>query len=130
MTTYPYVSYLSSPFPEFSIITNDRPQTILTASAHTLFVNGLMICNRTPAAMQFNLQKKRIQSLSDVTIFYINEYEIPAYGVVDVIADLGLQIFLQYQTTPTAISDSLICFSNGYTQVFDCEISYTQLNET
>lgn len=125
MTTYPYVSYLSAPFASVS----NSPQTILTASSHTLFVNGLMVCNKGPAAIIFNLQKVRSQ-LSPITINYINEYEIPAYGVVDVIAVLGLQIFLQYTSGPPSISDSLKCFSNGYTQIFDCEIAYTQLNET
>jgi len=28
------------------------------------------------------------------------------------------------------ISDSLVCFSSGYTQIFDCNITYTSLNET
>jgi len=124
-TTYPYVSYLSAPFASLS----NHSQTILTASAHTLFVNGLMVCNKGSDTIRFNLQKTR-DSTPSVTINYINQYEIPAYGVVDVIAVLGLQIFLQYTSGPPSIHDSLQCFSNGYTQIFDCEISYTQLNET
>jgi len=119
-----YVSYLSIPFANISNI----PQTVLTANTHTLFVNGIMVCNKGPTVMRFNLQKVRTQ-ISPITINYINELEIPAYGVIDVIAALGLQIFLQYSLIP-AISDSLQCFSNGSTQKFDCEISYTQLNET
>ena len=129
MTTYPYVSYLSEPFASIS----NSSQTILTANAHTLFVNGLMVCNKTAAPMRFNLQKVRTVASTPpttTTINYINEYEIPAYGVVDVISVLGLQIFLQYTSGSPTISDSLQCFSNGYTQVFDCEIAYTQLNET
>jgi len=121
-----YVDYLSSPFANLST----TPNTILSATNHTLFVNGITVCNRSAAVMRFNLQKIRFQTpLPSITIYYINEFEIAAYDSVDVIASLGLQIFLEYDNIINPY-DSLVCFSSGYTQVFDCEVSYTKLNET
>jgi len=120
-----FVDYPSNPFA--NII--DIPTTILTTDTHPLQVNGLIVCNRVAQTIRFNLKKVRAQ-LSPVEIYYINEFEIKAYETVDVVARLGLQIFLRYMTTPNPIiSDSLICFSNGYQQRFDCEISYTRLND-
>lgn len=61
------------------------------------------------------------------TIFYVNELEIAPYNTVDIIDITGV-LNLEYNRTPY-VTDSLVCFSNGYTQVFDCEVCYAQLNE-
>ena len=58
----------------------------------------------------------------------INELEIPPYGNVNVLQSTGL-LRLQYNLRPY-ISDKLVCFSKGYTQLFNCNIVYLQLNET
>jgi hypothetical protein len=60
-------------------------------------------------------------------IFCTTEFEILPYKSVDICDFTGITT-LQYNVTPY-ISDSLICFSNGYTQVFDCKVSYSRLNE-
>ena len=57
-----------------------------------------------------------------------NEFEIPPYANINVLQDTGL-LRLQYNLTPY-MSDQLVCFSNGYTQLFDCNIVYLELNET
>ncbi len=62
-----------------------------------------------------------------LTINLMNEFEIKPYTTIDVIDIIGI-IHLRYNVSPF-ITDSLICFSNGYTQVFDCDVNYTQLNE-
>lgn len=61
------------------------------------------------------------------TIYYSNEFEINPYDTVDIIDIIGV-LNLQYNRTPY-MADSLVCFSNGYTQIFDCEVNYAQLNE-
>jgi hypothetical protein len=61
------------------------------------------------------------------SIFLINELEIAPYTTKDIIDITGV-IHLEYNVTPY-VSDSLRCFSNGYTQVFDCDVNYVQLNE-
>jgi|SRR5271154_250632 len=62
-----------------------------------------------------------------IKIFYINELEIKPYTTIDIIDITGV-INLEYNLIPY-ISDSLVCFSNGYTQIFDCDVIYAQLNE-
>lgn len=120
-----FVDYPSNPFANIS----DVPTTILIADTNPLQVNGLIVCNRGGKPIRFNLKKIRDQ-ISPVEIFYINEFPIEPYKTVDVIARLGLQVFLEYTTTPNpSVSDSLVCFTNGYTQICDCEISYTRLND-
>jgi hypothetical protein len=64
---------------------------------------------------------------SKSTITYINQYLINPYSTVDVIGTLG-NLNIMYSNTPY-ISDQLVCYSNGYTQIFDCEVVYSQLNE-
>lgn len=120
-----FVDYPSVPFADIANI----PTTILTADAHTLLVNGLIVCNKGGQPIRFFLKKARTPPSDE--IFLINEFPIEPYQTVDVIAKIGLQIFLQYSAAPNPlISDSLICFTHGYTQKIDCDISYTTLNET
>ena len=120
-----FVDYPSNPFANITNI----PTTILIADTNPLQINGLIVCNRVGQPIRFNLKKIRTQT-SPVEIFYVNELPIGPYETVDVVAKIGLQIFLEYSTTPNPlISDSLICFTNGYTQICDCEISYTRLND-
>ena len=119
-----FVNYLSTPFTNLVNV----KQTILSATSNVLVVNSIIICNRTGQNIRFNLKKVRNQN-TPVEIFYLNELEIKPYKTIDAIEELGLNIFLQYQETP-AISDSLICFSNGIKQQFDCEVFYSKLNET
>ncbi len=118
--------FVNYPSNIFSGITS-TPTTIITASTNVLLVNSIIICNTGAQNIRFNLKKLRTQT-DPVTISYITEYEIKAYGTVDIAAEFGLQIFLTYSTSPS-VSDSLFCFSNGYTQSFDCEITYTQLKD-
>lgn len=61
------------------------------------------------------------------SIYHINELEISPYSTIDVIDITGV-LQLDFNVIPY-VSDSLVCFSNGYTQVFDCDVNYVQLNE-
>ena len=106
---------------------NKTPTTLITTDSHTLIINSLIVCNRGRTDMRFNLKKIRTGN-SPIGIFYINEFEIKAYDTVDIVKEKGLNIFLQYSQTPS-ISDSLVCFSNGLSQKFDCEVNYTALKE-
>ena len=105
----------------------NTPQTILSATSNVLVVNNIIVCNRTGQSLRFNLKKLRTQD-TPVEIFHLNELEITPYKTIDAIEELGLNIFLTFQETP-AISDSLVCFSNGKSQQFDCEVNYTALKE-
>ncbi len=61
------------------------------------------------------------------SIYHFNQKRIEPYETVNIIQITGV-ITLEYGTKPF-VSDSLICFSDGYTQVFDCDVNYAQLNE-
>lgn len=61
-------------------------------------------------------------------IFKLNEFPIDPYETIDIIKEKTGVITLEYSVKPF-VSDSLIGFSNGYTQVFDCDVNYAQLNE-
>ena len=118
-----FIDYLSALFTEI----NKTPTTLITTDSHTLVINSLIVCNRGRAPIRFYLKKVRTGS-SPTEIFYINEFEIKAYDTVDIVKEKGLNIFLQYSQTPS-VSDSLVCFSNGLSQKFDCELNYAQLKE-
>ena len=118
-----FVDYLSAPFAKLA----NNKQTILSATSNVLVVNSIIVCNLGGQNIRFNLQKVRGQA-TPIEIYYLNELEIKAYQTIDVIKELGFNVFLQYQQTPT-ISDSLVCFSKGLNQKFDCEVCYSKLNE-
>lgn len=61
------------------------------------------------------------------TINYLNEFQINPYSTVDIMEFIDT-LNIVYSTNPY-INDKLVCFTNGYTQVFDCEVVYAQLNE-
>jgi hypothetical protein len=61
------------------------------------------------------------------SIVLINELEIRPYVNTNVICTTGVLTLLS--SSSPFISDKLVCFSNGYTQLFDCDVEYMQLNE-
>jgi hypothetical protein len=63
-----------------------------------------------------------------VTTQLRNEFEIKPYDSINILQSIGL-LRLQYNLRPF-VSDKLVCYSNGYTQLFDCDIVYLELNET
>lgn len=64
---------------------------------------------------------------TSTAIYHINELEIKPYDTIDIIDLIGV-ITLNFDSNPF-IQDILICFSNGYTQVFDCDVGYAELKE-
>jgi hypothetical protein len=127
--------FVDYPVNPFSGLTN-TPVTILAtgsgANLHPLQVNSITVCNIGTQDIRFNLKRSRTGD-TNIETFIIKQFEIKAYETVDVLARLGLQIFLEYIPgifpDPPLLVDSLICYSNGYTQIFDCEVNYTRLND-
>ena len=64
---------------------------------------------------------------ADSSIFIINELEIKPYNTINAIDITGV-IQLEYNTNPFT-QNWLSCFSNGYTQVFDCDVNFSELND-
>ena len=99
---------------------------------NALIVNSIIVCNYGEQDIRFNLKRVGSTMLLDTfDNFLTYNLEIKSYktdqsdsrklNTIDVITLVGMQIFLE-------IGDSLICYSNGYTQKFDCEVNYTKLN--
>lgn len=119
-----FVDYLSS---RFSNLKNDET-TILTADTFTLLVTSLRVTNRTKDKILINL--KNVRNDGTITTTYENnEFEVEPSKTRDLVKEIGSSFHLQYNNTPN-ISESLKIFSNGYTQKFDCNISYMKLNDT
>ena len=68
-----------------------------------------------------------ISNIPAITTFSFNEFEIAPYENKDLIKTVGV-ITLEFSVNPF-FSDSLVCYSHGYTQIFDCDVFYTKLNE-
>lgn len=62
-----------------------------------------------------------------VSSFILNELLIDPYTTVNII-DLSGVLNLAFTRTPY-LNDQLRSYTNGYTQVYDCEVNYTLLNE-
>jgi hypothetical protein len=120
-----FVNWLSSPF---SAIT-DTETTILTAPTHTLLVGAVTVCNTGEKDILFNLKKTRTTPSQTTYISYnlpIKSYKTiktpEEKNTLEIVSFLGVKILLE-------VGDSLVCFTNGYTQFCDCEIMYISLNE-
>jgi hypothetical protein len=123
-----FVNYEPLPFANIS----NTPVTLLATDSvnipHTIIVNGISVTNTTNQTIRFNLKKNR-QQTSPISIFRVNEFEIKPYQTIDVVVFLELQLVLKYSATPS-ITENLVCYSNSPSQKFDCEITFTVLNET
>lgn len=120
-----FVDYLANPFADLS----ETPTTVLVTDAHPIQVLGFIVCNRGSEAINFTLKYLKDQT-SPVETVLIPEFEIKPRTTVDVAAYFGLNITLEYKAAPDpSIVSSLICFTNGYTQKFDCTVSYEVLKD-
>lgn len=123
-----FVNYEPLPYADLA----DTPTILLSTGVdsypHTIIVNGICVTNTTNQSIRFNLKKNRIQT-SFVSIFKIKEFEVKAYQTIDVVEYFGLQLVLKYSLSPD-ITEQLECFSKSIAQKFDCEITFSVLNET
>ncbi len=123
-----FVRYEPLPFANLA----DTPTTLLSTGLlthpHTLIVNGISLLNTTNQSIRFNLKKNRMQD-TPVSIFRVKEFEIKPYQTIDIVEYLKLQLVLKYAVNPS-VTEELQCFSNSPSQKFDCEITFTVLNET
>lgn len=102
---------------------SSSPTTILSTGSELnlcqLLVKDIIVYNKGTQNIKFNLRRERIEN-NPTTIFIINEFLIRPYEIINIIRQ---PIFLEYNTSPSII-DSLVCFSNDYTQTFDCEVNF------
>jgi len=120
-----FVDYDSNPFVDLSEV----PTTILVTDAHPIVVLGILVTNRGSEAIRFTL-KHLETTISPIETVSIPEFEIKPLTAVDIVAEFGLTIILKYKEAPDpSLVSSLICFTNGYTQKFDCTVSYQVLKD-
>lgn len=124
-----FINYEPLPFANLS---NQQTTLVGTDSVnypHTLIINGISLVNLGNQSIRFNLKKNRVQT-SPVSIFKVKEFEVKAYQTVDVIAYFDMQLILKYSNINPIVTENLVCFSNSPSQLFDCEITFSVLNET
>lgn len=121
-----FVDYLSKRFSGLKNVNVENP--ILTADTHPIIVLSLRVTNRTSYKILVNLQNIRTE-VEATTTYEDNQFEIEPYERVDLVKECGHEFYLQYKEDIPAISESLVIFSNGYAQIFDCNISYITLND-
>ena len=119
---FTFIEYKNNLFSDLDNV----PTTIVVTDTNTIWVTSIKICNRGAAPININLKQFRDRLLNPITSFCLNEFEIKPYDTVDLLEKIGL-IQLEYSTA--SYHDSLICYSNGYTQKFDCNVVYAKLKE-
>ena len=130
-----FVNYLSNPFTGLKNI----PQTIIETGTNSLWVQSLIITNTSADDIRINLEFIRyVNGVINTKNFLAYNFLIPSYknpreyknttlfNTVDLVDVLGIKKNLEYTST---ITESLVCYSNGTQQIFDCDVSYALLNE-
>lgn len=104
------------------IFSNLADQKVALLSAeNTVFLNAVNVCNTTIEDIRVNL--KTVRLLSDpIENFNVHNVLIKPNQSCNLVSLFGLEIFLRD-------GDSILCFSGGYTQQFDCTVCYTKFNE-
>ncbi len=118
-----FVDYLSKRFSGLK----DVPTTVLTANTHPIIVLSFRITNKTAYKILINLKNIRNDN-GTTTTYEDNQFVIEPYKRIDLVKECGNEFHLEYKNSPN-ISESLVVYSNGYTQIFDCNISYITLND-
>jgi hypothetical protein len=117
-----FVDYLPKRFSGLK----DVETTLLTANTHPIIVLSLRVTNRTSDKILVNLKNTRNDGITTIT-YEDNQFPFEPYERRDLIKECG-EFHLEYKDVPS-ISESLAIYSNGYTQIFDCNISYITLND-
>jgi len=99
----------------------DQKSVLLSVEKPT-FLNAVNICNITDSNIRINLQIIRLLVSPSIENFLVRNVLIPSNESRNLISLGDLEVFLQD-------GDNLLCFSNGYSQIFDCAVCYTTLNE-
>ena len=100
-------------------------ETVLMTAEKDTWIESISICNLSddPSGIRLNL---KINKLLNVTkpkeAFKVRHLLIDKNQSKDLLVYLGNKIFLNN-------GDSLIIFSEGYKQMFDCTVDFYELNE-
>lgn len=112
-----FVSYESLIFDQLA-----DQKTVLLSVEKPTFLNAVNICIISEDNIRINLQIVRLLTNPKQENFLVRNVLIQPNESHNLIALGNLEVFLHD-------GDNLLCFSNGYSQLFDCTICYTELNE-
>jgi hypothetical protein len=120
-----FVDWVRYPFSNLS----NEPQTIIVADTHVLEVTSIKVTNLGTQPIRINLKQITTQA-SPVEVFLLKNSELGPYESKNLIDIIGNEdsITLEYSSSPS-VSDSLVCYSNGYSQQFDCVVKAFVLKE-
>lgn len=110
-----YIKYRNVPFSNLADI-----KTVLLSAENTCIVDSVNVCNMTNENISMNIELVRLANGEEIRSRMIN-HELIA-------GNKSLNVFHSIYTHLENL-DSLICFSDGYSQVFDCSICYRELIE-
>ena len=105
----------------FSKLADEK--TAILSAEKTCYLNGVNISNATNANIRINLQIIRLLVTPVVESYLVKNLLIQPNQSLNLMSLGNLKVFLEN-------GDNLLCFSNGYTELFDCTICYSILNET
>lgn len=97
-------------------------KTALLSAEKPIFLNAVNICNVSSINIRINLQIVRLLASPVIENFLVHNVLLQPNESINLISLGSLEVFL-------ADGDNLLCFSNGYTELFDCTVCYTTLNE-
>lgn len=101
---------------------SDAREALLTAE-FTTYVDIINVVNRSDQVIFLNLKIVRLLDTEEpIEAFLLEKVEIKEQRNLDLMTLLSRGVFLED-------GDSLIVFSEGYTQIFDCTVFYGELNE-
>tara|TARA_R110000868_G_scaffold13973_2_gene65279 strand:- start:200 stop:568 length:369 start_codon:yes stop_codon:yes gene_type:complete len=101
---------------------SDQDTTILTAEGKTIFLHAVNICNTSDDNIRMNLKMTNIINVPIEESYLVKDVLLQPNESHNLMSLGNLEVFLKN-------GDSLICFSNGYSQVFDCVVCYSISNE-
>ena len=97
-------------------------KTVLLSAEKSIFLNAVNICNISDINIRLNLQIVRLLEDPIKESFLVQNVIIQPNESKNLMHLGNLEVYLQD-------GDSILCFSDGYGQLFDCTICYTELNE-
>ena len=113
-----FVNYLSPRFLNVADGVND----MFTATT-TTFIKAVNVCNKSTENIRINLSVQVPVGDASRRYFIIKDRIIKPNSSENILAEGSLGEMLQP-------SESLQCFSNGYSQIFDCSFYLEELTET
>lgn len=113
---------------------SNTPTDILVAETNSIQINSIIVTSTSIPNIQVNLQRSMTNGESTAIANIVSNRTVTSSSVRQPRTEpSGLEL-LQFPyflgLNPAGTIDKLICFSNGPSQTFNLQISYTILNET